>query len=184
MFCSRCGARNQVDANFCTACGVILRVDGRGETEVENPQESLECAGFWLRSVALIIDGVICQLVTMIVAFLVGVPMLLPSSLPLMPGIDLFTPGLGFGIILQWLWFTLAESSVWQASVGKKMLGLKVTDLAGRRIDFTRANGRYWSKLLSGLFFGFGFFMVAFTDKKQGLHDKLAGTLVVKDGEY
>jgi uncharacterized RDD family membrane protein YckC len=90
--------------------------------------------------------------------------------------------GLGFvlGVLIQWLWFTIAESSKWQATIGKKMVGLKVTDENGERIGFGKANWRYWSKILSALILFVGFVMVAFTEKKQGLHDKIAGTLVVK----
>jgi len=60
------------------------------------------------------------------------------------------------------------------------MVGLKVTDENGERIGFGKANVRYWSKFLSFLILYVGFVMVAFTEKKQGLHDKIAGTLVVK----
>ena len=78
------------------------------------------------------------------------------------------------------LYFTLCESSTWQATLGKRMLSLRVTDLHGRRIGFGQANGRYWSKIISGLLLFMGFLMVGFDRKKQGLHDKLAGTLVVR----
>ncbi len=88
--------------------------------------------------------------------------------------------GFVVGFLINWLWFTLAESSNWQASIGKKMVGLKVTDENGDRISFGKANARYWSKILSALIFFVGFLMVAFTGKKQGLHDKIAGTIVVK----
>jgi uncharacterized RDD family membrane protein YckC len=85
------------------------------------------------------------------------------------------------GILITWLYFTISESSPWQATLGKKLLGLKVADEAGNRIGFGKANGRYWSKILSALILCIGFIMVAFTEKKQGLHDKIAGTLVFKD---
>jgi uncharacterized RDD family membrane protein YckC len=140
--------------------------------------------GFWLRVVAALIDHFLCQVVTVIVAFPLGFTMgaSMATTFPL-ADIEFAATGIGFiiGLAVQWLWFTVGESSKWQASVGKKILGFKVTDLRGNRIDFIRANGRYWSKLLSGLFFGLGFLMVAFSGNKQGLHDKLAGTLVVKD---
>ena len=84
------------------------------------------------------------------------------------------------GFLVGWLWFTIPESSKWQATVGKKMLGLKVTDENGERIGFGRANARYWSKIISFLVLCVGYLMVAFTERKQGLHDKIAGTLVVK----
>jgi uncharacterized RDD family membrane protein YckC len=58
-------------------------------------------------------------------------------------------------------------------------LGIKVTDLNGSRIDFGRATGRYFGKFISSIILFIGFIMVAFTQKKQGLHDILADCLVV-----
>jgi uncharacterized RDD family membrane protein YckC len=57
-------------------------------------------------------------------------------------------------------------------------VGLYVTDDYGRRISFTRATGRFFAKFLSAILLGIGFLMVAFTDRRRGLHDMLAGTLV------
>jgi uncharacterized RDD family membrane protein YckC len=55
-----------------------------------------------------------------------------------------------------------------------------VTDLAGNRIGFGRATGRFFAKILSGMIMYIGFIMIGFTDRKQGLHDMLAGTLVMR----
>ena len=55
-----------------------------------------------------------------------------------------------------------------------------VTDEAGNRISFGKATGRHFGKILSALILYIGYIMIAFTGKKQGLHDILAGTLVVK----
>jgi uncharacterized RDD family membrane protein YckC len=71
------------------------------------------------------------------------------------------------------------ESSSKRATLGKMALGIIVTDLEGKRISFGRATGRFFSKILSGIIIYIGFIMVAFTDKKQGLHDMIAGTLVI-----
>ncbi len=68
----------------------------------------------------------------------------------------------------------------WQATLGKKLLGMKVVDYAGNRISFGRATGRYFAGFLSVLLLFIGLIMVAFTKRKQALHDKLASTLVVK----
>ena len=84
-------------------------------------------------------------------------------------------------LIIWWVYFAVLHSSVWQASVGKKVLGLKVTDLEGRRISFGRATGRYFAGILSALLLCVGYMMVGWTQKKQGLHDKIAGTYVVKE---
>jgi uncharacterized RDD family membrane protein YckC len=58
------------------------------------------------------------------------------------------------------------------------IFGLKVTDLYGNRISFERATGRHFAKILSAMILCIGYLMVAFTERKQGLHDLLAGTLV------
>ncbi|GFK92601.1 hypothetical protein NNJEOMEG_00426 [Fundidesulfovibrio magnetotacticus] len=78
-----------------------------------------------------------------------------------------------------WLYYALQESSPVQATLGKRIMGLKVMDLEGRRISFGRATGRYAAKLLSGGLLLLGYAMILFTKKRQGLHDLLAGTVVV-----
>jgi uncharacterized RDD family membrane protein YckC len=84
------------------------------------------------------------------------------------------------GIILNWLYYTLFEASSKQATLGKMALGIKVTDLDGEPITFARANGRYWAKIISTLTLLVGYIMAAFTERKQALHDILAGCLVVQ----
>ena len=81
--------------------------------------------------------------------------------------------------VLGWLYFALCESSAWQATIGKLALGIRVTDLQGRRISFLRALGRYGAKFISAIILCIGFIMVAFTRRKQGRHDLIAGTLVL-----
>lgn len=72
------------------------------------------------------------------------------------------------------------ESSSWQGTLGKKALGLRVTDLEGNRVGFGRATGRYFAKIVSGLILFIGYIMVGFTAKKQGLHDMMVATLVYR----
>jgi len=84
------------------------------------------------------------------------------------------------GIILNWLYFTLFECSSRQATLGKMALGIIVTDLDGNKISFGRANGRYWGKIISALTLSIGYIMAGFTEKKQALHDMIAGCLVIK----
>ena len=89
--------------------------------------------------------------------------------------------GLGniLGLFLGWLYFSLMESSPTQGTLGKMALGIKVTDLEGNQVGFGKATGRYFGKIISTLILLMGFIMVAFTEKKQGLHDMMAGCLVV-----
>ena len=73
------------------------------------------------------------------------------------------------------------ESSSKQGTVGKMILNLRVVDMLGNRISFGRATGRFFGKILSGLILNIGYIMAAFTEKKQALHDMLAGCLVIYD---
>lgn len=83
------------------------------------------------------------------------------------------------GMVLNWLYFTVLESSRKQSTFGKKSSRIMVTNLRGDRISFIRANIRYWSKILSTLIV-FGFLMAGMTDKQQALHDLIARCLVIK----
>lgn len=86
----------------------------------------------------------------------------------------------GLGIFAgSWLYHTMMESSRHQATLGKMALGIKVTDLNGARISFARANGRFFGKWISSMIMNIGYLMAAFTEKKQALHDILAGCLVI-----
>ncbi|NLX25897.1 MAG: zinc-ribbon domain-containing protein [Lentisphaerae bacterium] len=185
MFCPQCGTKNTQEAQFCVSCGTQLSLVA--EPALRHPASSITTprfAGFWFRTLAVVIDFVLCQVASVFLVlplgFALGASMAGTSSVS---EIEATAEGLGFvlGVLIQWLWFTIPESSKWQATIGKKMVGLKVTDENGERIGFGKANGRYWSKILSAILLFVGFLMVAFTAKKQGLHDKIAGTLVVKE---
>ena len=81
-------------------------------------------------------------------------------------------------IAASWLYEAVMESSSYQATLGKMILGMKVSDLYGNRISFARATGRHFAKILSAMILCIGFIMVGLTERKQGLHDLIAGTLV------
>jgi uncharacterized RDD family membrane protein YckC len=149
-------------------------------------------AGFWLRFVALVIDLIVIYFVRAILFMPFGLGTGLhgwhgmfhgshPQDLgELMPMLGLAIRIAMISAVIQWLYFALSESSSWQATLGKKALGLSVTDLEGRRIGFGRATGRYFAKLLSSLILFIGWLMAGFTEKKQALHDMIAGTLVLR----
>lgn len=120
-------------------------------------------AGFWARFLALLLD---CILLGAVSAILSGGNPKIQASINLAVG---------------WLYFAFMESSIKQATLGKMVLGLKVTDIKGKKISFARATGRYFAKILSVIILFIGFIIVAFTEKKQGLHDKLAETLVLRN---
>ncbi len=83
-------------------------------------------------------------------------------------------------IVVSWLYASLMESGEGQATIGKKALGIKVVNMEGQRISFGQATGRFFSKYVSAIILFIGYFMMLWSDKKQTLHDMMAGTLVVK----
>jgi uncharacterized RDD family membrane protein YckC len=128
-------------------------------------------AGFWIRCVAYLIDW------TLLTAYCLAIRLLLPwNSMPVASSIVAVV--LDCGTI--WAYFAGLESSHWQATLGKHLLGLKVTDEDGGPISFWRASARFYGKLLSALPFQAGFIIVGLTKRKQGFHDMLTGTLVVR----
>jgi uncharacterized RDD family membrane protein YckC len=148
----------------------------------------VQYAGFWLRFVAYVIDAAVIFLgqVAVLIGFGIGgaaLDAVVRSSNSSATGIaSSVSTVLAYGVIIagQWLYFSLQESSPRQATLGKRALGIKVVDLEGRRVSFARATARYFSKILSGLICDIGFIMAGFTERKQGLHDMIASTLVVR----
>jgi uncharacterized RDD family membrane protein YckC len=137
--------------------------------------------GFWIRVVAAIIDAIILRVVVAPVGMIFG-GLGMAGMMSGIPHAGLHILGGGITIILlifgSWLYEAFMESSSYQATLGKMIFGMKVTDLNGNRISFERATGRHFAKWLSTIIFGIGYIMVGFTERKQGLHDLLAGTLV------
>jgi uncharacterized RDD family membrane protein YckC len=86
----------------------------------------------------------------------------------------------GISVLAGWFYFAGLESSAQMATLGKRALGLRVTDLQGQRIDFGRASGRYFGKILSTLALFIGFLTMISDEKKQTWHDKMAGCLVIR----
>lgn len=150
--------------------------------EVEG-QPFIGYAGFWRRVGAYLIDAFLVQIVTFIAAFAAGMLIgIVGAATGNLDMVQKVAGPLGFlmGLIISIAYYAGLESSSWQATLGKIALDIEVTDLEGRRISFGRAVGRLFGKIPSGLILGIGFLMVAFTERKQGLHDMMADTLVVK----
>lgn len=152
--------------------------------KVPNSDENYRFAGFWLRFFAVLIDAIIISAVTFIPFFMLGyfIGYSMAGSAPVHEIREMANAAGNFlGLVVGWLYFAVMESSKRQATLGKMALGLRVVDLNGDRISFGRASGRYFGKILSSLTFFIGYFMAGWTRKKQGLHDKISGCLVVKN---
>lgn len=151
-------------------------------------------AGFWLRFVAFIIDAIIVGSVqALLIVPILGVMGLSiagmdtsvqPTPEEMMPYFMALMSGLMMTMIISFfislVYFSLMESSKNQATVGKMVLGLKVTDMDGNQLNMGKAFLRNLGKILSQMIMYIGYIMAGFTDKKQALHDMIAGTLVVK----
>jgi uncharacterized RDD family membrane protein YckC len=222
MFCSKCGANVAESTAFCSACGqpmVGFSVGQAGGAAPSAPSgttpgyaapaqagwqvpvassssASAGYAGFWLRLVAAIIDGIVLSIPMLPVFLLIflGTFRNMQELQNIQDPTMLWTI-LGPKILLvliitaiaSWLYWALMESSGWQATLGKKALGLVVTDLQGNRISFGRASGRFFSgrgvssiPYLGGLYFIVDCLCVAFTGRKQAIHDMIASTLVLR----
>jgi uncharacterized RDD family membrane protein YckC len=159
-------------------------------------------AGFWLRLVAIIIDNIVLGIPFVFVFFLFFASMIptlmrTANTNPQDPQVAMqfvaaFLPRIFvlvvIGAVASWLYWALMESSSWQATLGKKALGLYVTDMEGKRITFGRASGRFWSGkgLAMVPYVGILYRIVdcvlaGFTERKQALHDMIAGTLVLRN---
>jgi uncharacterized RDD family membrane protein YckC len=151
-------------------------------------------AGFWKRVAAYILDAIIMYIPQMILLKIMGgdaAKETMRQAITAAPG-DVHAmmaaqhayyaaiwPAMLILTVLTWLYFAICESSPWQGTVGKLALGIRVTSDRGVRISFLHATGRFFAKYLSALIIGIGFLMVAFTRRKQGLHDIICSTLVL-----
>lgn len=196
MYCTKCGVSLAPESAFCAACGQPIANSGdfapavaaqpSPHTNVTNaPSHSY--AGFWLRLVAFLIDTIILLIAAAIVLRVFRRFLGIPPFGMLAPDVraSFRVRRLGafqlIGGIAVWLYFALMESSAWQATLGKKIMGLYVTDLRGQRISFARATGRYFAKIISNFTLLIGYLMAGFTARKQALHDMIAGSLVWKN---
>ncbi|MEQ8237705.1 MAG: RDD family protein [Cyclobacteriaceae bacterium] len=157
-----------------------------------------EYAGFWLRFVAYIVDYIIIQIIQSFVVLPVlgvfglsfGAASGFDFDLDDMSDGEMFAVIAAFvsalsaiiliALIIQVLYYAFMESSNNQATLGKMVLGLIVTDMAGDKLTFSKALLRQLAKILSGMLFMIGFIIAGFTEQKQALHDMIAGALVIK----
>lgn len=131
-------------------------------------------AGFWARFFAYMIDGLIIIVPILLLRYFVSGNVTGDQN-----GLEMLLE-----IVLTWLYFALQESGPKQATFGKRVLEIKVTDIEGRRINFGKATGRYFAKILSGMIILIGYIMAGFTSRKQALHDIIAETLVVTNNSF
>jgi uncharacterized RDD family membrane protein YckC len=205
IFCSKCGAQNSAMAQFCQNCGLMLS-SNLVQTQTAAPARAYAPAppvayvaapatpygGFWIRLLAHLIDHIILGAVAAPLFFIMVLPSIVrivheaeqnqeqPSPEMILTIVSSAFLYIALAFVGQWLYEALLTSSSWQGTIGKRVLRLKVVDEAGNRIGFGRATGRFFAKILSSMFMCIGFIMIAFTERKTGLHDMLAGTRVLR----
>lgn len=137
-------------------------------------------AGFWLRATAALIDGLLVSLVQMVLGGLLG----WAGRAALGPGSEtthLMVLTLGLFNLALWQTYKVFFTGYCGQTPGKMALRIRVIREDGRPVGYLRAFVReVIGKFISGALFGIGFLMVAFDRRKQGLHDRLAATLVIK----
>jgi uncharacterized RDD family membrane protein YckC len=183
LFCSKCGATVWATDAYCPNCAAPQQnrpVIGSGPV----PDSARTYAGFWIRFGAVFIDGILTGIAMSPISMMTG------AFFSAMPGrgpevaipamfsvVGLFV---GISLVVNWLYEALMTSSSKQATLGKMALSLKVTDKEGRRLTFLHATGRHFAKFVNGFTMNIGYIMAGFTDRKQGLHDMIAGTYVIR----
>ena len=203
IFCSKCGAQNAAVAQSCQNCGSTLS-SSLAPAQAAAPARAYAAAppvayappsiygGFWIRFLAHLVDHIILAAVAAPLFFIMILPSVgriiresqqnreEPSPELIVAIVSSVFVYILLAFVGQWLYEALLTSSSWQATIGKRVLHLKVVDEAGNRIGFGRATGRFFAKLLSSMFMCIGFIMIGFTERKTGLHDLLAGTRVLR----
>ncbi len=129
--------------------------------------------GFWIRTLAYFADISIIVLAVLLLA--------IPFHFMGGAGVAVFGLLAAFGPLAYFVWLSASDR---QATFGKQLCGLKIQHAgSGEGVSLLRSLGRELAKFVSSALLFIGFLMAAFTGRKQGLHDMLASTVVVREGE-
>ena len=201
MFCPKCGKETDALGKFCQWCGEDI-VAAPATTTPVTIQEEEEYpdigvyAGLGRRLVAFVVDFILILLFDLVAAFVLGLTrgvqnlyfyfvQHVPVSSLTPEGTSIALWGsiiASYGILLiviPWIYFAGFESSRSQATPGKLLMHIVVTDMDGLKPSFARVTLRHFAKIISTLVIFLGFLMIGLTRKRQGLHDKIAGCLVL-----
>jgi uncharacterized RDD family membrane protein YckC len=130
------------------------------------------------RATAAVIDWFMVSTACVVPAFIITLfisDWTVSLSLQIMVGLPVVI------MFVNLVYHIIMESSAKQGTYGKQILKIRVCDMQGERITTAHATGRNLAKVFSMLTVGVGYLMAFFNKQQQCLHDKIAGTLVVKD---
>lgn len=146
--------------------------------------QATEYAGFGWRFLAVFLDGILVTVVSNLLGLVMGVFVGIGG---VAAGIDedavsalAILLGIIIGVGVAWMYEAFMVSSSKQGTLGKMAVGIVVTDMQGQRISFMRATGRHFGKIVSSMILMAGYLMQPFTEKRQALHDMMAGCLVLR----
>ncbi len=165
-----------------TISAVVLPEVSAGAATPADPAW-LPKGGFWLRGVAFLADVGLVAALAAAGGILVGGAVQIGGVFSSAPQADLdwleWVAETLFSMLIDVCYFTLFVG--WRGQTpGKMLLGLKIIRISGEEVGYARALLRWFGQGLGLLLLGLGFLMVAFSRQKQGLHDKLAGTYVIR----
>ena len=209
MYCPKCGKETEQSGQYCQWCGANLKeYHERPFTRKRvGTIRTEKFAGLGGRFLGGLIDLIFLFLFDLMAAALVGIvswlfgrPDPVSETVRMLNQYYLHIPRTDatgqivnavippqiilsafiFLVLVPWIYFAYLESSRNQASLGKMAIRAAVTDMQGNRITFSRATLRLFGKYLCVLTVFIGFLIIAFTAYRQGLHDKIAGTLVFR----
>ena len=193
--CPSCGNTCMPDGRFCLFCGDLLPESdlralawpGTTATMTDSPTAAPvppEFAGFWLRFWAAVIDMVLeCVTALLLTVALHYGLRWFGARHGVTPATSAFFSGMAFILILAvgaWLYAALMESSAWGATIGKRLLGLRVVTSFGKQLSFGQATIRHVMKFLSLFTATVGFMMAGWTKRRQALHDLPLDCLVIR----
>ncbi len=161
--CKKCGKTNKPGTMICK-CGAPLTEAG----------SQVKQAGFWLRTAAFAVDWMLMVWFLVLVNFIGKLDVF---------GLDAKAENIAFvETVIFLLYWILMDASKKQGSLGKMVMKLKVTNLDGSRISLITSLLRTFGKVISIIIgiVGILFIVVGVTPRKQGLHDMIAQTLVVR----
>ena len=183
--CAGCGAANSPTSQYCYKCGLPLPVTMGSSDEILY-------GGFWSRLLAFLINGILLYILISIIAvviFMSKYGQSAYSSLVSSVGNsdEINNPFFGSFVWIVFSTFLIVtvlystiSIGIWGRTLGKVALKLKVVKPDGSRVSIMRAFGRSLAYILNYFTFGLAFLIIAFTNKKRGLHDYIADTIVIK----
>jgi uncharacterized RDD family membrane protein YckC len=209
VYCTKCGSEISSTTAFCATCRQAVPIVAPALPSLSpivpgSPAPVVPAsvnyggvayAGFWLRFVAYVIDAVVSGIAFLILLIplfvLTGAGAALAKIISdddigdawgAFMGVGFIFGFFGIILVVSWLYHAFSESSSWQATPGKKILSLKVTDMTGQPISFARASARYFAKIITAMIPLFiGYIMAGFTEKRQAIHDMIASCLVLRN---